>query len=134
MRQKVIQLLKKAKLDPVSVENPIYPGTPDLNYTCGWLELKWLRQWPTNDASVVKLDHFTREQRAWLKRRWGKGGNVFLLLQCKMDWLLFDGETAAKYVGRKNRKSLIDISLYTSRSGLRHNILHLLDRYSLHYT
>lgn len=109
MRQKVVRALKP--LDAISVENPAYPGTPDVNYKEGWIELKWLRYWP--DAEVVRIDHFTPQQRVWLTRRWVKGGAAFLLLQVKMDWLLFDGKTAGEYVGRVGQQELRDIAMRT---------------------
>lgn len=92
-------------LDAVSVENPVFPGTPDVNYIGGWIELKWLRDWPKRDGEVA-IRHFTPQQRSWLKRRWLRGGNVFLLLQVGNEWLLFDGNIAAEHVGRVPRQVL----------------------------
>ena len=113
MRNFVITALRK--LDAVSVENKAYPGTPDVNYKEGWLELKWLRSWPKNcDKRPLVIKHFKKEQRVWLKRRWNAGGNVFLLLQInRNDWLLFDGKTAANIVGTANRPELFKAALRT---------------------
>lgn len=104
----VVRALKS--LDAVSVENRVYPGTPDVNYIGGWIELKCIARWPRNsDVSEVKVDHFTPQQRVWLKRRWRKGGRAFVLLQAnKVDWLLFDGETAAQILGRAPRPVLFE--------------------------
>lgn len=110
-RGRVIKAMRQ--YDAMAVENRVYPGTPDVNYIGGWVELKWLRRWPKNaDVSHVHIDHFTPQQRVWLKRRWRKGGRAFLLLQAAgQDWLLFDGETAAQAVGRVTRPQLFERAL-----------------------
>lgn len=102
----------------MSVENRARPGTPDVNYVEGWLELKWLRSWPRNaEDSVVRIEHFTPQQRVWLKNRWRRGGRAFLLLQAAgQDWLLFDGETAAHTVGRATRPVLYQRALRSWKS------------------
>lgn len=114
-RHTVVRIMRP--YDAISVENRVLPGTPDVEYIGGWVELKWLRRWPRNaDVSEVKIDHFTREQRVWLKRRWRRGGRAFLLLQANQrDWLLFDGETAAQRVGRVTRAELFASALVTWR-------------------
>jgi hypothetical protein len=104
MRQRVVKALKP--LDAWSVENPCRPGTPDVNYIEGWIELKWLDNWPKRSSTVVRLDHFTPQQRLHLARRWNLGGNAYLLLQVGQDWLLFNGEEAAKIVGKVPKSEL----------------------------
>ena len=104
MRQRVVKALKP--LDAWSVENPCRPGTPDVNYIEGWIELKWKAEWPKRPESVVQLEHFTPQQRLHLMRRWILGGNAYLLLQVDQDWLLFDGATAARIVGLVPRGEL----------------------------
>lgn len=104
-RSTVTDLLRQ--WDAVAVENPVHPGTPDVNCILGWLELKWLRSWPVNDKTVVRLDHFSKQQRVWLARRWARGGSVWLLLQCGEEWLLFDGATAAQLVGKATENELV---------------------------
>jgi hypothetical protein len=95
--------LQAAKLDPVRVENPIWPGTPDVNLANGsWVELKCIPEWPAAD-SILRIRHFTPQQRVWLYRRWKYApGTTHLLLEVRaaQQWLLFDGDVAAKVVGR----------------------------------
>lgn len=104
MRATVVQLLRQ--WHAVSVENPVHPGTPDVNFVNGWVELKWLREWPIN-GGVVQLEHFTQQQRIWLLKRWNAGGFAWLLLQCRTEWLLFSGPVAFHCVGHCDRESLI---------------------------
>ena len=103
MWKKIRPFLLAAKLDPVRVENPIHPGTPDVNLTCGWIELKCIPGWPARASSNVRIDHFSPQQRVFLFLRWKHApGTTFLLLEVRSErkWLLFDGNVAAKIVGR----------------------------------
>ena len=107
MWNKLRPVLLAAKLDPVRVENPIHPGTPDVNMTCGWLELKCLPTWPVRASTPVRIKHFTPHQRVFLYRRWkASPGSTLLLLEVRAakQWLLFDGDVAAKIVGRVTTK------------------------------
>jgi len=101
--KKLRPFLVTAKLDPVRVENPICPGTPDVNLASGdWIELKTIEDWP-RDGLQVKIPHFTPQQRVWLYKRWRVApGTTHLVLEVRAakQWLLFDGDVAAKIVGR----------------------------------
>jgi len=105
MWKKVRPVLIAAKLDPVRVENPIHPGTPDVNLCDGrWIELKCIPSWPVRASTVVRIGHYTPQQRVWLYRRWKSApGSTLLLLEVRAErqWLLFDGDVAAKVVGRE---------------------------------
>jgi hypothetical protein len=104
-RARVVRALRS--LDAQACENRVRPGTPDVHYIDGWIELKWLKSWPKNVETPVKIEHFTPQQRVWLKTRWNKGGRAFLLLQAAgSNWLLFDGATASQLVGRINKEAL----------------------------
>ncbi len=104
MWRKVRPVLLAAKLDPVRVENPIHPGTPDVNLCDGrWIELKCIPGWPVRASTCVRIAHYTPQQRVWLYRRWKYApGSTLLLLEVRVDrqWLLFDGDVAAKIVGK----------------------------------
>jgi len=94
-------------LDAVRVENPAHPGTPDVNYVGGWVELKHVAAWPVYDDAELKIRHFTPEQKVWLTRRWLAGGAAHLLLQVRNDWLLFTAPKACEFVGCSTKYSLI---------------------------
>jgi hypothetical protein len=104
MWRKVRPVLFAAKLDPVRVENPIHPGTPDVNLCDGrWIELKTIVGWPARVDSLVRIPHYTPQQRVWLYRRWKYApGSTLLLLEVRAErqWLLFDGDVAARDVAR----------------------------------
>ena len=106
MRSTVNRALKP--LDAVAVENPVGPGTPDVNHNHGWIELKWLRAWPRREATPVVIDHYTPQQRVWALRRRHRGGMVHLLLQCRREWILLDGAWAARHLGTSTRAQLIE--------------------------
>jgi len=104
--QRMRPALLAAGLDPVRVENPIHPGTPDVNLADGrWIELKSV-QAPVREDSILRVKHFTPQQRVWLFRRCrAVPGGALLLLEVRGDdgrgalWLLFDGDVASKVVG-----------------------------------
>lgn len=105
MRQEVIVVLKP--VDPISVENPAYPGTPDINYVNGWIELKQKAKWPSRARTIVRIEHFTQQQRVWLRRRSMLGGRCHVLLKVGQDWLLIEGGVAAKRLGYTTKNELI---------------------------
>lgn len=94
------------RLDAHAVENPALPGTPDVNYVEGWLELKWERNWPARSPTVVKCEHYSPQQRIYHRKRWGAGGQVYLLWKIGVLWLLFEGHVAARVVGKVPREEL----------------------------
>lgn len=110
MRQVVVAALRG--LDPISVENPAHPGTPDVNCTAGWVELKQLEAWPVRESSVVRVKHFTPQQRVWLSRRWEANRRAWLLLRvgrlATASWLLLDGAYAARHLGVDAHRAAIE--------------------------
>lgn len=98
-----------AGLDPVRIENLVGTGTPDVNYTEGWIELKYVARWPPR-GGPLRIDHFTTEQRAWHIRRRKAGGKSYVLVKIgQMEWLLFDGLVAALYLGHEPRQRLYEM-------------------------
>jgi hypothetical protein len=90
-----------AGLHPVRIENSASVGVPDVNITLGWIELKQVKaeNMPKREATTLRLEHFTPQQRAWLAGRMNAGGACWLLLLLGDEWLLFRGMDAALSLG-----------------------------------
>lgn len=102
------------------VENPAKPGTPDIYFIHGWIELKVIDAWPKRESTVVKIDHYTVQQRSFARVHMDRGGNVLFLLKIgTREWLLMDGAKAARMVGSLTRPQLIEQSLKHWTSGFR---------------
>lgn len=100
-----------APLDAMRVENPCLPGTPDIEFIGGWVELKKLDEWPKRATTPVRLPHFTPQQRLWLTRRTEKGGLSLLLLQVSREYLLLYGDQAATLIGQANQAELREAAI-----------------------
>lgn len=102
---------KMLGLDPVRVDNPADPGTPDVNYVEGWIELKQVDEWPKRATTPLRVPHFTSQQRVWLRRRVMSGGRAFVLIKVARDWILLRGDVAARHLGNVPKEELIAFSL-----------------------
>jgi hypothetical protein len=118
-RQLVVAALNRHRVHAISVENPAYPGTPDVAYIGGWIELKYSRVWPARKDTPLRLPHFTPQQRVWLVEHWMSGGAAWLCVQVGgTDWLVFDGETGGRHVGRNgfHKRALFDVAAFSGHS------------------
>jgi hypothetical protein len=103
-RTTVVNML--GPLGAFSVENPAHPGTPDINCTAGWIELK-KAEWPARDDTPVDID-MRQTQRIW-HRRWRRhGGFSWTLTKVNEEiWILHDGRWSADHLGNVTREVLI---------------------------
>lgn len=94
-------------LDPVRVENPAMPGTPDVNYVDGWIEMKAARGWPVKGGPLQLSHPPTAEQIAWLFRREAFGGKAWLVLSVgagtSREWFLFTARSVRVLWARNQR-------------------------------
>jgi hypothetical protein len=116
MRTRVTRAL--SSLHAISVENPVLPGTPDVNYVEGWLELKWLREWPASGGTPVRFNHWTPQQKVWHLLRRKAGGQCWVLIQCKREWILLAGEVAALHLHDVTRGQLYELATHRWPDGL----------------
>jgi hypothetical protein len=98
-------------LHPVRVENPACAGTPDINFTNGWIENKFIARWPSDPHAVLKCPHFTPQQRVWHIQRTNAGGLTWFCLQVERTVLLFTGWDAAHSLGKAERAELETVAL-----------------------
>jgi hypothetical protein len=92
-------------------EDKLQEGIADVSYISskgfhGWIELKKIKEWPKRKSTIVKIDHYTDDQRRFLKRKGEAGGLTWLFLQVNRDYLLFNW-SAAQDVGRVEKDVLI---------------------------
>lgn len=103
MRHRVLEML--APLHAVAVENSVGPGTPDVNCSLGWIELKQIADWPVAPTTPVRIPHFRPGQRDWLRRRCQGGGAAWVLLRVGRSWTLVWGALAADALGHTMTRS-----------------------------
>lgn len=102
-RTTVVNML--GPLGAFSVENPAHPGTPDINCTAGWIELK-KAEWPARDETLVDID-MRAAQRVW-HRRWRRhGGFSWTLCNIDKTWFLHDGRWSADFLGLVPRAEIV---------------------------
>lgn len=130
MRREVCRILREEGLDPVAVENPIHPGTPDVNCTLGWIELKEVpARTRRNVGSSVQVPTFSNEQRVWLRRRWCAGRDAVMLLKVGQRWILLDGDVASEIVGKATEADLVAAArqVFEGRKALAGGLASVLD-------
>ena len=76
----------------------------------GWIELKYLPDFPRRSTTPVRFRNFTDEQRDWLTQRGRYGGYCWMLAQINRDYLLFD-HTVIESVGAVPKKELIGMAV-----------------------
>ena len=94
-RSAVVRALRE--LHAVPVENPVHPGTPDINCRLGWLELK------VDEAradGTVPLKHLTPQQKVFMVQRSRAGGLSALLLKVGEEIFLLDAPVACGCPGQ----------------------------------
>lgn len=94
-------------------EDTTAAGIADVSFICGgkhgWMELKRIKEWPKRPTTIVRCDHYTPEQRNFLKRKGTHGGNCWLFAQIENDHLLFDWERAQLF-GTLNKEQTLKLA------------------------
>ena len=98
-------------LHAVAVENPVYPGFPDIAYSLGLIEAKWVRKAPARPGTAVAVEHYTKEQRDFARAHAQAGGTVLMLLQVGREVFLISGRTAADRVGTATLEQIREMAV-----------------------
>lgn len=98
------------RLDAIPCENVAKPGTQDVNYNHGWIELKVLPDWPARSDTVVRIDKLTPQQRVRNRLRWEAGGAAWIFIKIGSDHILFRG-CDAKVLGTLTKAEMIGLSV-----------------------
>lgn len=109
-----------AALHPIRVENILRSGTPDVNYSMGWIELKHHDKWPLDPIWPLVISTMTErpEQMAFLLQRWMLGGLCWLMLRVNRQIMLFPGLEAWRVRKGLTRHEMIELSSWrTSEAG-----------------
>tara|TARA_R100000482_G_scaffold121828_2_gene68449 strand:+ start:487 stop:927 length:441 start_codon:yes stop_codon:yes gene_type:complete len=101
--------LKDNKTMLMRIENPFYKGIPDVNFLIdgneGWIELKYMPEYPKKDNTEVKVPHFTKEQKLWHDSRYKNKGRTMVLIQVDNDYFIFKKERI-NLVGALTKKKM----------------------------
>lgn len=109
-RSRVVRALDRGGLHGVAIENGAGTGTPDVNFAGGWIEMKYLKEWPKRAGTSVRpQEPLKPEQRHWLEDRDRAGERCYVMLQVKrtQEWVLLDGLVAVRILGEAPRAELV---------------------------
>lgn len=81
-----------------------------MNVVGAWMELKYRKDWPARKTTMVRLDHFTDQQRQWLLQRSKAGEECYLVLQVKNEWFIWNAR-GAQTVGFQTRQEMNESAL-----------------------
>ena len=116
-----------------AVENLVKPGTPDVAFIGGWMELKVVNEWPKNVIHTkVRVRKFTPLQRRFLQKQIHKGGHAFLFVKCPdNEYFLFKGDWAAAYVDVSSQDEWREhaLKIYKGKFDLEKNLVNDLKRF-----
>jgi hypothetical protein len=116
MRKVVTAALRNAHFHAMAVDNEACsPGTPDIfyhsldhakgnSYITGWIELKFLREFPKRESTPVRFPHYTPQQRIWHRDYPGRC-NVLALVN--RHWIVMRGYIAAEHLGNLPVRDLL---------------------------
>jgi hypothetical protein len=110
--------LKRLGLDPHRVENGLGHGTPDANYTVGWIENKYVAAWPVRATTPVRIG-LEAHQCAWITRRWSSGGAAWVLLGVGKERLLFAGPDVYDIYAGLTRHELLSRAVWYGKVPVR---------------
>jgi hypothetical protein len=119
MRRTLVKALKP--LHAISIESPITGiGIPDINYAGGWIECKYMKNWPKGCmTNPVKFHHtLSKEQKIWLYKRAQTGELTLVAAQVARSWFFFCGMEMFTKWDTMSRPTMEEIALLHCPNGL----------------
>lgn len=112
-------------------EDAFAKGIPDVSFGYSnatiWIELKFLSKWPIRENTKIKIQHYTPEQKLWLRLRGRTAGRCWLFIRIADDFLLFD-HIIAQEIGELNKQEMLNkAAFYSPLKNLKENIPKLLN-------
>ena len=95
------------------VENKVAEGMPDVHYlsngSSGWIELKYVEDWPQNKLSIgLRL-----KQAFWLNEYAANNGRCWILLRVGKEFIgLINGSSANQLVDKVDVPEFLDCLVY----------------------
>ena len=88
------------------IESSAGNGVPDVTFTVpgkhGWMELKYIKEWPKRITTKVKLP-LRPEQRLWINTRGQVANNIWVLCRIENSFYLLNHRTADEACEGYNR-------------------------------
>lgn len=95
-------------------EDLLSQGIPDVSFGTqgvqGWIELKSIPAWPVRSETIVRVDHFTAQQKAFLVLRGAHSDHCWCLLSVGREHIVLFHWSVAMLVGTLNRERTLAIS------------------------
>lgn len=96
-------------------EDKFAKGIADVSFcqagAAGWMELKHVSQWPARERTLVRIPHYSDEQKEFLEKK-GKGmGNTWLFIQVESDFLLYDHK-AAQFLPDRTKTEMVELATF----------------------
>lgn len=107
----------------VRIENRVGAGMPDVNGCIEgvdfWAELKAIESAPKRKG-IIRIPHYTQEQRLWIRKRGRAGGRVGLALKVgrPLRYFYFHWQACFTMVGKVNLEELINCAVMYSEGPL----------------
>lgn len=98
------------------IESSAGNGIPDISFGVqgknGWIELKYIREWPKRQDTKVKLP-LRPEQKHWIKNRGQVSGDVWVLCRIHNEFFLLD-----------YRLAMLAVEGWTKQEWIMNSVLH----------
>lgn len=103
------------------IENALAEGTPDVTYSVrascercatGWIELKYVAREPKSIDHVLRIPHFTADQRNFLIRHGRFAESAWLMVGVESRFYLFGWEAVDK-VGKVSFRDFQDLAAHS---------------------